>query len=283
MEITHMFNSSMYLPYTLFESVTRFNDDSAGDMQCGDMGEEELLALGLNDISEKVDPYRLIHYPFPHPGGIDGYFGSSTSGIKISHSECVDILFTEMKELAGMFSFYGEYRLLIEELIGHFRYGNGSLFYSQQLNSAFHKRINIKTHNNPLLIIKKCIEDEFKNHKREVYIPALLHKIQTKLLRSKLAKFNNLEDRINGLGICVHDIAAQKITLTNFQKYAIGLSATLHFVAQDHFGLDVADIKNKLYREFRFFRIWCFLLRHRDFAFKPFFTNFNTITRIGSY
>ncbi len=278
-----MFNSSMYLPYTLFEPVTRFNDDSAGDMQCGDMGEEELLALGLNDISEKVDPYRLIHYPFPHPGGIDGYFGSSTSGIKISHSECVDILFTEMKELAGMFSFYGEYRLLIEELIGHFRYGDGSLFYSQQLNSAFHKRINIKTHNNPLLIIKKCIEDEFKNHKREVYIPALLHKIQTKLLRSKLAKFNNLEDRINGLGICVHDIAAQKITLTNFQKYAIGLSATLHFVAQDHFGLDVADIKNKLYREFRFFRIWCFLLRHRDFAFKPFFTNFNTITRIGSY
>ncbi|EAN5161887.1 DUF3289 family protein [Salmonella enterica] len=278
-----MFNSSMYLPYTLFEPVTRFNDDSAGDMQCGDMGEEELLALGLNDISEKVDPYRLIHYPFPHPGGIDGYFGSSTSGIKISHSECVDILFTEMKELAGMFSFYGEYRLLIEELIGHFRYGNGSLFYSQQLNSAFHKRINIKTHNSPLLIIKKCIEDEFKNHKREVYIPALLHKIQTKLLRSKLAKFNNLEDRINGLGICVHDIAAQKITLTNFQKYAIGLSATLHFVAQDHFGLDVADIKNKLYREFRFFRIWCFLLRHRDFAFKPFFINFNTITRIGSY
>ncbi|EIJ8379734.1 DUF3289 family protein, partial [Salmonella enterica] len=192
MEITHMFNSSMYLPYTLFEPVTRFNDDSAGDMQCGDMGEEELLALGLNDISEKVDPYRLIHYPFPHPGGIDGYFGSSTSGIKISHRECVDILFTEMKELAGMFSFYGEYRYLIEELIGHFRYGNGSPFYSQPLNSAFHKRINIKTHNSPLLIIKKCIEDEFKNHKREVYIPALLHKIQTKLLRSKLAKFNNL-------------------------------------------------------------------------------------------
>ncbi|EKT1936644.1 DUF3289 family protein, partial [Salmonella enterica] len=151
------------------------------------------------------------------------------------------------------------------------------------LNSAFHKRINIKTHNSPLLIIKKCIEDEFKNHKREVYTPALLHKIQTKLLRSKLAKFNNLEDRINGLGICVHDIAAQKITLTNFQKYAIGWSATLHFVAQDHFGLDVADIKNKLYREFRFFRIWFFLQRHRYFAFKPFFTNFNTITRIGSY
>lgn len=278
-----MFNSSMYLPYTLFKPVTRFNDDSAGDMQCGDMGEEELLALGLNDISEKVDPYRLIYYDFPRPYMVDGVFSLTNLGREISHDECVDILFIEMKELAKMFSFYGEYQTRIDELIGHFRYGNGSLFYSQQLNSAFHKRINIKTHNSPLLIIKKCIEDEFKNHKREVYIPALLHKIQTKLLRSKLAKFNNLEDRINGLGICVHDIAAQKITLTNFQKYAIGWSATLHFVAQDHFGLDFADIKNKLYREFRFFRIWFFLQRHRDFAFKPFFTNFNTITRIGSY
>lgn len=278
-----MFNSSMYLPYTLFKPVTRFNDDSTGDMQCGDMGEEELLALGLNDISEKVDPYRLIYYDFPRPYMVDGVFSLTNLDREISHDECVDILFTEMKELAKMFSFYGEYQTLIDELIGHFRYGNGSLFYSQQLNSAFHKRINIKTHNSPLLIIKKCIEDEFKNHKREVYIPALLHKIQTKLLRSKLAKFNNLEDRINGLGICVHDIAAQKITLTNFQKYAIGWSATLHFVAQDHFGLDFADIKNKLYREFRFFRIWFFLQRHRDFAFKPFFTNFNTITRIGSY
>lgn len=278
-----MFNSSMYLPYTLFKPVTRFNDDSAGDMQCGDMGEEELLALGLNDISEKVDPYRLIYYDFPRPYMVDGVFSLTNLGREISHDECVDILFIEMKELAKMFSFYSEYQTLIDELIGHFRYGNGSLFYSQQLNSAFHKRINIKTHNSPLLIIKKCIEDEFKNHKREVYILALLHKIQTKLLRSKLAKFNNLEDRINGLGICVHDIAAQKITLTIFQKYAIGWSATLHFVAQDHFGLDFADIKNKLYREFRFFRIWFFLQRHRDFAFKPFFTNFNTITRIGSY
>lgn len=166
-----MFNSSMYLPYTLFESVTRFNDDSAGDMQCGDMGEEELLVLGLNDISEKVDPYRLIRYPFPHPVGIDGYFGSSTSGIKISHSECVDILFTEMKELAGMFSFYGEYRFLIEELIGHFRYGNGSPFYSQQLNSAFHKRINKNIKDSPLFIIKDCIQIELKKTQEKSTYP----------------------------------------------------------------------------------------------------------------
>lgn len=279
----HTFNSSMYLPYTLFEPVKRFNDDSAEDMKCGDMGEEELLALGLKDISENVDPYRLIYYNFPRPYMVDGVFSLTDLGREISHDECVDVLFTEMKELAKMFSFYGEYQTLIDELIEHLRYGKGSAFYSQQLNSAFHKRIKENIENNPLSIIKDCIEDEFKKHKREVYFPTLLHKIQIKLLRSTLTKFNNLEDRINGLGISVHDISAQKITLTNLQKYAMGWSATLHFAAQDRFGLDVADIKNKFYREFRFFRIWFFLQRHRDFAFKPFFTNFNTVTRIGAY
>ena len=100
---------------------------------------------------------------------------------------------------------------------------------------------------------------------------------------ARLNKFNDFEDSFNGLGISVHDISAQKISLLSFQKYAIGWSATIHFVAQDHFGLDVTDIKNKTYSKYRFFRIWFFLQRHKDFAFKPFFTNFNTIERIENY
>ena len=63
----------------------------------------------------------------------------------------------------------------------------------------------------------------------------------------------------------------------------MGWSATIHFIAQDHFSLDVTDIKNKIYNKYRFFRIWFFLQRHKDFAFKPFFTNFNTIERIENY
>ena len=45
----------------------------------------------------------------------------------------------------------------------------------------------------------------------------------------------------------------------------------------------LTDIKNKIYNKYRFFRIWFFLQRHKDFAFKPFFTNFNTIERIENY
>ncbi|EED1046924.1 DUF3289 family protein, partial [Escherichia coli] len=133
-------------------------------------------------------------------------------------------------------------------------------------------------------IIKECIENGINSTPSTGYQPLILQSIKTKLLSSRLNKFNDFEDSFfNGLGISVHDISAQKISLLSFQKYVIGWSATIHFVAQDHFGLDVTDIKNKTYSKYRFFRIWFFLQRHKDFAFKPFFTNFNTIERIENY
>lgn len=48
------------IPCTLFETISLFDDFSADDMQYGDMVEQDLLSLGLSDISAKVDPYRLI-------------------------------------------------------------------------------------------------------------------------------------------------------------------------------------------------------------------------------
>ncbi|ELK3970192.1 DUF3289 family protein [Escherichia coli] len=272
------------IPCTLFETISLFDDFSADDMQYGDMVEQDFLSLGLSDISAKVDPYRLIKYHFPGPGSINVAFSASSSGTKISQRECTDILFAEMKELAKMLSFFGQYKTLIEDLIEHFRYGNGSNFHSQQLNLSFHEKINKYGYNSPIRIIKECIENGINSTPSTGYQPLILQSIKTKLLSSRLNKFNDFEDSFfNGLGISVHDISAQKISLLSFQKYAIGWSATIHFVAQDHFGLDVTDIKNKTYSKYRFFRIWFFLQRHKDFSFKPFFTNFNTIERIENY
>lgn len=261
-------NSSIFFPCTLFETVARFDDYRTDDMQCGDMGDEELLMLGLRDISALVDPYRLVRYDFPATPHLDGFLGSTPAGTKISHEECIDILFTEMKELSQLFSFQGEYKMLIGELIDHFRYGNGRGFYSQRLNSAFHERINDYSKDNPLILIKDGIQ-KYLNSK-EIYYPELFSNVKKRILDSRLPKFNYKNDRVNGLGVSIHDISAQKITLSNIQKYAIGWSATLYFEAQDHFGLDVVDIKNEIYSQFRFFRIWYFLQRHKDFAFKPF-------------
>lgn len=284
MQMNNILLPPINIPCTLFETISLFDDFSADDMQYGDMVEQDFLSLGLSDISAKVDPYRLIKYHFPGPGSINVAFSASSSGTKISQRECTDILFAEMKELAKMLSFFGQYKTLIEDLIEHFRYGNGSNFHSQQLNLSFHEKINKYGYNSPIRIIKECIENGINSTPSTGYQPLILQSIKTKLLSSRLNKFNDFEDSFfNGLGISVHDISAQKISLLSFQKYAIGWSATIHFVAQDHFGLDVTDIKNKTYRKYRFFRIWFFLQRHKDFAFKPFFTNFNTIERIENY
>ncbi|WP_407829999.1 YPO3983 family protein [Trabulsiella odontotermitis] len=276
------FSASMYLPDTVFETVKSFNDSSANDMQCGDMSDQDLFSLGLRDISAKVDPYRLIRYDIPDTTPVDGISWATVRGTKISYEECVDILFAEMKALSQLFSFQGEYKMVIGELIDHFRYGNGSGFYSQRLNLAFHDRINKFTLNNPLAIMKDTIQKHFDSN-GSVYPSDLMHEMKIRLFGSMLNKFNENEDKINGLGISIHDIAAQKITLVNLQKYAMGWAATIYFDAQDHFGLDVSDIKDNFYRQLRFFRIWFFLQRHRDFAFKPFFTNFYSVERVGNY
>ncbi len=91
-----------------------------------------------------------------------------------------------------------------------------------------------------------------------------------------MPKFNRFIDKFNGLGISVHDIYAQKISLVRLQRYANSWEGGLFFKGQDHFGLGKEDITNALYAQFRFFRIWFFLQRHRDYAYKPFMTNFST-------
>jgi hypothetical protein len=68
-----------------------------------------------------------------------------------------------------------------------------------------------------------------------------------------LSKFNDPEDRFNGMGITIHDIYFQRIVLLNFRRYQIGWEADILFEAQDHFGLGREDITKKLYQSFRFF------------------------------
>lgn len=63
----------------------------------------------------------------------------------------------------------------------------------------------------------------------------------------------------------------------------MGWDTTLIYKALEHFGLDIIDIKKDIYRNFRFFRVWFFLQRHKNFAFKPFFTNFQAVLRTGEY
>lgn len=274
---------SRQLPCVLFTTVRRFDDFSAEDMQYGDMDEQQLLELGLKDISLKVDPYRLVRYDFPRLAGFPDEFNRNPKGRKITRGECIDIMFDEMKALSHDFSLFGEYNDIINQLIDHFRYGQGIPFYSALLDSAYKHRVNGYDQGNPLMIIKLTLNERLGRNKKQQHDFSLLKEMQIKLNDSKLPKFNNVKDRFNGLGISVHDIAAQEITLLSLHQFHFGWEAVVHFKAQDHFGLDIKDIQNDFYRQFRFFRIWFFLQRHQDYAFRPFFTNFSTVVRINSY
>jgi hypothetical protein len=174
MQMNNILLPPINIPCTLFETITLFDDFSADDMQYGDMEEQDFLSLGLSDISAKVDPYRLIKYHFPGPNSTYGAFSVPTSGTKISQSECIDILFAEMKDLAKMFSFFGQYKTLIQDLIDHFRYGNGNSFHSQELNLSFHERINKYDYNSPIRVIKECIENDISSTPTTGYRPLLL-------------------------------------------------------------------------------------------------------------
>ncbi|HEM6683313.1 TPA: DUF3289 family protein, partial [Citrobacter koseri] len=105
-------------------------------------------------------------------------------------------------------------------------------------------------------------------------------RLKSEMQDSKLPKFNRYIDRVNGLGVSVHDIYAQQIKLVRFQRYAMSWEGLLSFKGQDHFGLGKEDITNTLYKNFRFFRIWFFLQRHRDYAYRPFLTNLNAHAHI---
>ncbi|NIF34362.1 DUF3289 family protein [Enterobacter sp. Cy-643] len=102
------------------------------------------------------------------------------------------------------------------------------------------------------------------------------------IVNGRLPKFDRLQDRVNGMGITVHDTWATHITIKSLTIDNEQYHAEVHYKVQDHFGLDDDDILKIKFKSIRLFRIWFVLQRYREFAFKPFITNMEaTIHIIG--
>ncbi|CAM4150756.1 MULTISPECIES: DUF3289 family protein [Lelliottia] len=276
-----MFLSTQF-PKVIFSTFHRFENYYISDMQYGDLSDNDFFRMGLRDISAKVDPFRLLEFDSLtsfRPLGMN-FPTNTSSGRPISRQRCAAILFNEMKELSTQFA-HGKYANLISELIEHFRFGNGTPWHSEQLDCAYKEIVEgigtndvlntiIETINTQLISKQQaCLEFEF--------FTALMKTIK----HTTLPKFIRFEDKYNGLGISVHDVYAQEISLVYFHRFAMSWSCLLYFRAQDHFGLGVEDITDSLYKNFRFFRIWFFLQQHNKFAYKPFLTNFSAHINIG--
>ncbi|WP_456310460.1 DUF3289 family protein [Serratia proteamaculans] len=267
------------LPCRLFETMNRMDEYSADDMRYGDVSESRLKTdFKLRDVSARADPYtgeRMTASRFT----LFNQWASQPLSLK----ERSDILFDEFRELSRVFSFVGPYRNLIEKLITHMQTGNGALFSSHLLDSAYKEQVvNDLSRESSLLIIKKTLT-KFINWELGRYDSKNKSKFSENIKGSVLPKFNKWVDRVNSLTISVHDVWATSITLKSLVIEGDNYSATIHYRRQDHFGLDSKDVLNPVYRQFRVFRIW-FLLQHYDkYSFKPFITEMNaTITITGN-
>ncbi|WP_393969244.1 DUF3289 family protein [Kluyvera intermedia] len=275
-------NLSMSLPREVFSTSHRFENYYVDDMQCGDLNDWDIQKLGLDDISARVDPFKCLlfdrmTYFNPHASG----FGAQQrKGRTISRQQCADIMFDEMKSLSTQFA-SGQYAPLIGKLIDHFHYGNGQPWAGELLTRAYEEVIRGVGTNDVLMKIRNEINIQLHSKRDARLDDFFFARLKSAIQDSKLPKFNRYIDKVNGLGVSVHDIYAQQIKLMRFQRYARSWEGTLFFKGQDHFGLGKEDIANVLYKNFRFFRIWFFLQRHRDYAYRPFLTNFSTHIKIN--
>ena len=271
----------MSLPREIFATSHRFEDYHIDDMQYGDLDDWDFYTLGLKDISARVDPFRCLQFDMMttfNSQALD-FVHQQPQGRPISRQHCADILFDEMKELSAQFA-KGLYSPIIGELIDHFHYGNGQPLFGELLNRAYEEVIRGVGTNDMLMKIRDEINKQLHSKRDARLDDFFFVRLKSEMQDSKLPKFNRYIDRVNGLGVSVHDIYTQQIKLVRFQRYAMSWEGLLSFKGQDHFGLGKEDITNTLYKNFRFFRIWFFLQRHRDYAYRPFLTNLNAHAHI---
>ncbi|WON75839.1 YPO3983 family protein [Serratia sp. UGAL515B_01] len=273
---------ALRFPCTVFRTQKRMDDYGADDMRCGDLSETQLKNdFKLNDVSSKVSPYTLTLAKQLKPRSYGYGFEADTDlkSKKITRQECANILFDEFRSLSKQVSFYGPYQKLIGKMIDHMQKGNGVPFRDMLLNAALKEQIlEDKTKNSSFLRIKDALSEHI-NWKNKCYPADNKIDITGAISGGMLPKFDRLQDRVNGLGITVHDIYAAHITIRSLQIDNDRYRAVVHYNVQDHFGLDDDDIKK--FRNYSLlFRIWFVLQRFNQFAYKPFMTNMEATVEI---
>ena len=246
---------ALKLPCLLFATQHTMDDYGAPDMQYGDLSAGVLRQqYHLCDVSARVDP-------FTHP----------------NREESARILFDEFRDLSDMFSFYGDYKSLARTMITHMQYGNGSVFSDPLLDRAMAEHSSMKQAVELISkMLNKCITVS-----KEGVVNINLDNLLKLIYQVRLPKFNGVLDRINSLGITVHDVWATHIFLDYFEIKNNSYYASIRFKFQDHFGLDTTDISNTFYRNFRIFRIW-FILQHWErYGFRPFLTDIHLVVNIN--
>ena len=270
-----------FFPQVVFTTQRKFNDYGTCDMRYGDLSESRLKReFSLANVSDLVDPFTLTKLTaFDNPQSrFSGSYGQGHRGKSISIQDCASLLFEEMQIKSLPYSFVGSNKYLINKLLRHFQLSTGTPFSDPQLNFAYTNKI---INDNSLNGVKNSIYQEIDEHVdySNYFYPQDRIPELGKIISSRtLPKFDSpLLDKINGMGVSIHDIHATKIEILYLNVDSKGWNARIKFIGQDHFGLDNEDIRKKKFKQFQFFKIW-FILQHYDkFGFRPFFTNMEAI------
>ena len=272
--------STAVFPQTVFTSHRPFNHYGADDMQYGDLSESALKnEFRLAHISDVVDPFTLTRVlPFSTPQNrFAGVYGAH-HGQPMTREKAAQLLFEEMQVKCWPYSMVGPYRHLINRMLEHMMKGTGSPFSHVLLDQAYREKvINNAPDDNTLSAIKKTLSENIDFYRKTLGNDTIKN-VREAITRTRLPKFDSLFlDKINGMGITIHDINSTKIEICSFNITDKGWSARIKFTGQDHFGLDKEDINKNTFHQFQFFRIWFILQRYDKFGFRPFMTNMSTI------
>ncbi|EXU75346.1 YPO3983 family protein [Erwinia mallotivora] len=270
-------------PQTIFTTQRRFNDYGASDMRHGDLSEARLKSeFGLTTISNVIDPYSLTRFTaFDNPQSrFSGAYGGVHRGGKVSVQECARLLFKEMQITSLPFSFVGPYRHLINQMLRHFQRASGSPFNDTQLNAAYRQKIKSNyAIKNTFTVMREAITT-FIDYENKGFPQEKVNDLKSAINFSVLPKFDTFLNKINGMGITVHDVHATRIDILSLDVNDTGWKASVRFTAQDHFGLDAEDIRKQKFNQFHFFRIWFVLQRFNKFGFRPFLTKMDAVIEI---
>jgi len=201
-------------------------------------------------------------------------YGSISRGGKLSVQQCAQLLFEEMQVTSLPYSFIGPHRHLINRMLRHFQFSRGSAFHDPQLNTAYREKLysNYATRQTKTVLHENI--GLFIDYNNKGFPHNNLKDLPSAIQDYILPRFDSLLlDRINGMGITVHDVYATKIEVLRLDVNEYGWKASIRFTGQDHFGLDVSDIRKQKFNQFQFFKIWFILQRFNRFGFRPFLTN----------
>lgn len=185
------------------------------------------------------------------------------------------ILFDQFRSMSTPFSWAGPYRSLMTHMINHMQANTGAVFRHPLLDQALaeHESMDVS-----LEKINTALADNIE-WDRSFYPEALKGKLTVAVEGSGLPKFDSWINRIDGMGITVHDTAATEITLKSLDIQGNRFRAEVHYRVQDHFGLDDVDIAHRLYGNLPLFQTWYVLQRWEGYNYRPFITEMSA-TRI---